>query len=475
MSGNPFGGDFTDDGYAEPSAPSIPAGNVQPELVVDRILRTSYEVVRYVAQHIQQLNLISAQIDALIDIQQNLDNLQGIIDNITDIKLVAENLDSVEQIVSALPELVAVYSNLDELLQIIPQTEELVQSAQIALNETIEIRDGLLADITAEAQTLDVGEQATAIYDPVTKKITLGIPVGATGLDAWTAVVSNVMDGPRAVQRVVDWFGGSGVKPPVGMYISETGYTHNIGEATNIRGASGTGTGDMLSALYDPQNIKQDVFDRANHTGSQSMSTITGLEDAFSLCEKAINKGASNGYASLDINSKVPLSQINEALIGAMNYQGTWDASANDPEIPAASPANKGWYYVINTPGTTIIDDFSEWSLGDWIVSNGSTWDKIDSSDQVLSVNGMVGTVVLNKSHVGLENVPNKTEAQMVESGAIADALATKATSIQGSKADTAVQPGDLGNAATSNFFYGTGVPSDSFGSDGDLYFQYDA
>lgn len=37
------------------------------------------------------------------------------------------------------------------------------------------------------------------------------------------------------------------------------------------------GAGDMLQSMYDPQSIQDDAFDRANHTGTQPVGTITGL------------------------------------------------------------------------------------------------------------------------------------------------------------------------------------------------------
>lgn len=37
------------------------------------------------------------------------------------------------------------------------------------------------------------------------------------------------------------------------------------------------GAGDMVKATYDPTNINASAFARANHTGTQSVSTITGL------------------------------------------------------------------------------------------------------------------------------------------------------------------------------------------------------
>ena len=40
----------------------------------------------------------------------------------------------------------------------------------------------------------------------------------------------------------------------------------------------GSSGGDMTKAVYDPQDINADAFDRSNHTGEQAISTVTGLE-----------------------------------------------------------------------------------------------------------------------------------------------------------------------------------------------------
>lgn len=42
-----------------------------------------------------------------------------------------------------------------------------------------------------------------------------------------------------------------------------------------------TGGGDMLASVYDPQEIEADAFARANHTGVQATSTVTGLDTAL--------------------------------------------------------------------------------------------------------------------------------------------------------------------------------------------------
>lgn len=48
-------------------------------------------------------------------------------------------------------------------------------------------------------------------------------------------------------------------------------------------GDSIEGAGDMFATVYDPQGIAADMYDRANHTGTQDVSTITGLGDAATL------------------------------------------------------------------------------------------------------------------------------------------------------------------------------------------------
>jgi hypothetical protein len=77
-----------------------------------------------------------------------------------------------------------------------------------------------------------------------------------------------------------------------------------------------------------------------------------------------------------------------------MKYQGTWDASANTPALtsPPAS-TTKGFYYVVSTAGSTSLSGIAEWKVGDWAVSNGASWDKVDSSDQVNSVAGLQGSI----------------------------------------------------------------------------------
>ncbi len=111
------------------------------------------------------------------------------------------------------------------------------------------------------------------------------------------------------------------------------------------------------------------------------------------------------------VDGKVPTNQLPSAILGALSYQGTWNASTNSPAVPAAATDNKGWYYVVSIAGTTSIGGIDDWQIGDWLVSNGVSWGKIDNSDKVSSVAGKTGAVTLSKTDVGLGNVDDTSDA----------------------------------------------------------------
>lgn len=91
--------------------------------------------------------------------------------------------------------------------------------------------------------------------------------------------------------------------------------------------------------------------------------------------------------------------QIN-GLFGGVTYQGVWNAATNNPFLQSGV-GTKGYYYVVNVAGNTNLDGITDWKVGDWAIFNGTTWNKVDNTDAVVSVNGYVGAVVLTYSDVG--------------------------------------------------------------------------
>ena len=78
------------------------------------------------------------------------------------------------------------------------------------------------------------------------------------------------------------------------------------------------------------------------------------------------------------------------ATVGALTYKGTWDASGG--VYPTAPAPVLGDYYKISVAGTMGGVDYA---VGDSTIFNSVDWDKIDNTEQVTSVNGQVGAVVL--------------------------------------------------------------------------------
>lgn len=182
------------------------------------------------------------------------------------------------------------------------------------------------------------------------------------------------------------------------------------------------------------------------------------------------DKGLANGVATLDSGGKVPVSELPAAVLGALSYQGTWNASTNTPTL-ASGVGTKGYYYVVSTAGTTNLDGVSDWQIGDWAVYNGTAWQKVDNTDAVTSVNGYTGTVVLSYTDVGAPSTTGTnatgTWAIDVTGNAATATSATTATNIAGGALgstpyQTAAGATSFVSAGTNGYIYtmSAGLPS---------------
>src|SRR5690606_27102410 len=124
---------------------------------------------------------------------------------------------------------------------------------------------------------------------------------------------------------------------------------------------------------------------------------------SLDLKEDKANKGVANGYTPLGSDTKIPLQFIPDSVLGALEYKGVWSATTNT--APHGSPEN-GWYYKVNVAGqTTFTGSTVDWAIGDWIIYNGTTWDRVANADKVISVNGDEGEVIIDDSN--LEHEPS--------------------------------------------------------------------
>lgn len=99
------------------------------------------------------------------------------------------------------------------------------------------------------------------------------------------------------------------------------------------------------------------------------------------------NVNANTGVATLTTNAKTRLGTTSNSII-----------LTNDTTAITGYGANEGIFYVVTTSGS-----FASLGLktGDWLISIGTAWNKVDNTDEVTSVNNQTGAVILGASDVG--------------------------------------------------------------------------
>lgn len=138
-------------------------------------------------------------------------------------------------------------------------------------------------------------------------------------------------------------------------------------------------------------------------------------------------KDVAYGVAGLDANRKIPLARIPDVILGQVMYGGNVNISSGIATIStqlqaklgitdatikiinssgdntSASPKQYGYatlsgvYFIVGTGGTFASIAYE---VGDWCISRGNAWDKIDNTDAVTSVNGNIGAVVLHGGNI---------------------------------------------------------------------------
>ena len=228
--------------------------------------------------------------------------------------------------------------------------------------------------------------------------------------------------------------------------ISSTGIQIG-GQNINVD-STGANPGDVLT--YMGNNLK---FIPSSGTGN--VISVNGLTGVVSLAPVNIGLGNVNNTSDLNkpvsipmqnaLNNKlnlsdigtlvpslggdgtVPLSQLPGSFTTGLIWKGAWNVALNIPAIPAASPGNNSWYYKVSIPGNSNITGTTvSWQIGDWLISNGTSWERIQNSQNVNSVNGYIGVVNLVPNDIGLGNVNNTSDLNKPISTAMQNALNLK-------------------------------------------------
>lgn len=99
-----------------------------------------------------------------------------------------------------------------------------------------------------------------------------------------------------------------------------------------------------------------------------------------------------------------------------MEWKGTWSAATNTPTL-ADGTGNTGDVYACIAAGTVNFGSGPiTFSVGDWVIYNGTTWERAINSNAVVSVNGYTGAVTLTVTDIsgavsltGVETLTNKS------------------------------------------------------------------
>lgn len=143
-------------------------------------------------------------------------------------------------------------------------------------------------------------------------------------------------------------------------------------------------------------------------TSYQKLTFLQGAAFAVSLTSIIGIAATVTGLNTFTTGTPISSSQMNtnfniiKAAIesgSSQMYVGTFDASANPPPPSVGTP---GEYYVITAAGliNTVYYD-----VGDWLISNGSAWQKITPTSAVLTVFGRTGDITAVEGDYDLDQL----------------------------------------------------------------------
>lgn len=250
------------------------------------------------------------------------------------------------------------------------------------------------------------GKQIKDSSVDLTVDITGVLPVANGGSGSNTIALNNVVlgNGNGAVQTVAPGASGNVLRSNGTTWASSSLAQSDVsGLTTALSGKepiiNGGSTGQYWRGDKTWQTLDKTAvgLENVDNTSDANKPISTSTQTALNSKESTANKGVANGYASLDGGGKVPITQLPSSI---MEYQGVYNATTNSPSLIDGT-GNTGDVYRVSVAGTR---NFGSGSItlrvGDYVIYNGSVWQKSATTDAVASVAGKTGDVTLDAADI---------------------------------------------------------------------------
>jgi hypothetical protein len=181
--------------------------------------------------------------------------------------------------------------------------------------------------------------------------------------------------------------------------------TSNLNNLT-VTGTVNLGTNAVQSAEIDASSVTTSKI-------ADNSITTAKIGDAQITASKLHPMGASTDQV-LRFNGT---SWAPASISTGLNYAGTWNAATNTPVLSNVTGAN-GTYYIVSVAGSQNLGSgIIAFNAGDWAIHNGTSYQKINNSNDVNSVFGRTGTITsqigdytwnqINKSTSNIDDIAN--------------------------------------------------------------------
>ena len=243
-----------------------------------------------------------------------------------------------------------------------------------------------------------------------------------SGIDDINVVVSTGSYANPAWITSLAWTKITGAPTIVGSVTASSPLFSSGGTSPNltIQQASGSQNGFLSSTDWTTFNNKQPAGNYITSLTGEATASGPGAASVTLLNSAVIGKvltglNVTGGTVVSTDNILAAFGKVQNqinGLIGGSIFQGVWNASTNTPTLTSSVGTN-GYYYIVSVAGATNLNGITDWKVGDWAIFAGTTWQKVDNTDAVSSVNGFTGAVSLTTSNISEGTNLYYTEARV--------------------------------------------------------------